>query len=159
MMNGSQFRSPIPDEKANATAAILQPLLIDVTDLSLLLKHAHWNVRGALFQPLHEQLDLIVDTAREASDEIAERIVTLGHPADGLVQSIAAGTSLNPLHKRFLPTQEVIEEISNRIHRVIELLRNAIDLTGELDPVTQDILIGISRPLEKHLWMLQSQQL
>jgi starvation-inducible DNA-binding protein len=146
-------------DKSTATAAILQPLLVDITDLSLLLKHAHWNVRGALFQPLHEQLDDIVETARDASDEIAERIVTLGYPADGLVQSIASATRLNPLHKRFLPTQEVIEEICNRIHRVVEWLREAIEKTGDLDPVTQDMLIGICGPLEKHLWMLQSQQL
>jgi len=158
-MSGSQFRSIVSIDKANATASILQPLLTDITDLSLLLKHAHWNVRGALFQPLHEQLDEFVETARDASDEIAERMVTLGFPADGLVQSIAASTRLNPLHKRFLPTQEVIEEISNRIHHVIEWLREAIDKTGELDPVTQDMLIGICGLLEKHLWMLQSQQL
>ncbi|MCY2975848.1 MAG: DNA starvation/stationary phase protection protein [Planctomycetota bacterium] len=158
-MSGSQFRSMVDVDKATATAAILQPLLTDITDLSLLLKHAHWNVRGALFQPLHEQLDKIVETARDASDEIAERMVTLGIPADGLVQSIAATTRLNPLHKRFLPTQEVIEEIGNRIHRVIGWLREAINETGNLDPVTQDMLIGICGPLEKHLWMLQSQQL
>lgn len=158
-MSGSQFRSMFDNDKANATATLLQPLLTDITDLSLLLKHAHWNVRGALFQPLHEQLDVIVETARDASDEIAERMVTLGVPADGLVQSIASSTRLNPLHKRFLPTQEVIEEISNRIYRVIEFLREAIEKTGDLDAVTQDMLIGICGPLEKHLWMLQSQQL
>lgn len=158
-MSGSQFRSPIDGDRSFKTAERLQVVLTDVTDLSLLLKHAHWNVRGALFLQVHEQLDNIVDTARTASDDIAERIVTLGHPADGLVQSIAANTRLNPLRTQFLSTQEVIEDISSRIHRVIESFRTEIDAVGELDVVSQDLLIGIAAELEKHLWMLQSQQL
>lgn len=137
----------------------LQPLLTDLTDLAMLLKHAHWNVRGALFLPLHEQLDAITDSVRDAADVIAERIVTLGHPADGLVQSVAAGTRMNPLRTQFLATQEVIEGISSRLHTVNTFLRQAIDETGDIDPVTQDTLIGITGQLEKHLWMLQSQQL
>ena len=75
----------------------LQPLLTDLSDSTLLLKHAHWNVRGALLLSLHEQLNTTSDTFRDAADEIAERIVTLGHPSDGLVQLVAEGTRLNPL--------------------------------------------------------------
>ncbi|MDZ4851756.1 MAG: ferritin-like domain-containing protein [Pirellulaceae bacterium] len=44
------------------------------------MSHARWNVSGALFLQLHEQLDTIADTVRSAADEVAERIVTLGHP-------------------------------------------------------------------------------
>jgi starvation-inducible DNA-binding protein len=66
---------------------------------------------------------------------------------------------LNPLPVRFLPSQEVIEDISNRLGRAIELLRHGIEVTGVLDPITQDLLIGITAELEKHLWMLQAQQL
>ena len=158
-MAGSQFRSPIDVDQTLKIVEILQPLVTDLSDLVMLLKHAHWNVRGALFLPLHEQLDTIAETVRDAVDEVAERIVTLGHPADGLVQSVAAGTRLNPLRAQFLATQEVIEGISSRIHTVTTFLRLAIDETGEIDSVTQDMLIGITGPLEKHLWMLQSQQL
>ncbi len=158
-MAGSQFRSPIDGDQTMKIAEKLQPLLNDLSDLAMLLKHAHWNVRGALFLPLHEQLDAIADTVRDAVDEIAERIVTIGHPADGLVQSIAAGTRLNPMRAQFLATQEVIEGISSRLHTVTTFLRQAIDETGDVDPVTQDMLMGITGQLEKHLWMLQSQQL
>lgn len=158
-MSGSQFRSPIETDLAMKIAEIFQPLLTDLSALGMLLKHAHWNVRGALFLPLHEQLDTVCDVVREAADEIAERMVTLGHPADGLVQSVANSTRLNPLRVQFLPAQEVIESISSRIHVVNTFLREAIVSSGELDAVSQDILIGITGRLEKHLWMLQSQQL
>ena len=35
-------------------------------------KQADWNVVGTNFRDLHLQVDTIVDTAREASDTIAE---------------------------------------------------------------------------------------
>lgn len=158
-MSGSQFRSPVEADKASKVVKLLQPLLTDLSDLAMLLKHAHWNVRGALFLPLHEQLDKIVDTVREAADEIAERIVTLGEPADGLTQSVAANSRLNPLRVEFLPTAEVVETISGRLDTVNKFLRGAVDESGELDPITQDMLIGITAEMEKHLWMLQSQHL
>jgi starvation-inducible DNA-binding protein len=158
-MAGSQFRPPLDGDRTFKIVEQLQPLLNDFNDLAMLLKHAHWNVRGALFLPLHEQLDTITDTVRDASDEIAERMVMLGHPADGLVQSVAAATRLNPLRVQFLATQEVIEAISSRLHTVINFLRQAIGETGDVDPITQDMLIGITAQLEKHLWLLQSQQL
>jgi starvation-inducible DNA-binding protein len=158
-MSGSQFRSPVDAGRAQKTVGLLQPLLTDLSDLALQLKHAHWNVRGALFLPIHEQLDRIVETVREAADEVAERIVTLGHPANGLAQAIAAESRLNPLRMQFLPSQEVIEALSARLDSVIQFLRVAIAATGELDPVSQDLLIGVAASLEKHLWMLQSQHL
>jgi starvation-inducible DNA-binding protein len=158
-MSGSQFRSPVDADHAQKTVELLQPLLTDLSDLALQLKHAHWNVRGALFLPIHQQLDKIVETVREASDEVAERIVTLGHPANGLAQSIATDSRLNPLRMQFLPSQEVIEAISARLDSVIQFLRVAIAATGELDPISQDLLIGIAGSLEKHLWMVQSQHL
>ena len=41
---------------------------------------------------------------------------------------------------------------------MIEGLRQAIATTGEVDPVSEDLLIGIAGSLEKHLWMVQAQE-
>ena len=40
--------------------------------------------------------------------------------------------------------------------RAIEGLAEAIDVTGRADPVSQDLLIGVSAGLEKHRWMLEA---
>ena len=45
----------------------LQQALVDLTDLSLLGKQAHWNIKGTRFRALHLQLDEIVDEVRVAS--------------------------------------------------------------------------------------------
>ena len=39
---------------------------------------------------------------------------------------------------------------------VIEDIRKAIDETEELDPVTQDLLIGQAGPLEKFQWFVRA---
>jgi starvation-inducible DNA-binding protein len=48
-----------PDREA--IGAELQGVLIDLIDLSLLGKQAHWNLYGAHFRPLHLQLDEFVE--------------------------------------------------------------------------------------------------
>ena len=67
-----------------AIGAELQDILVELIDLSLLGKQAHWNLYGPNFRSLHLQLDELVDEWREASDEVAERAVALGHSPDGL---------------------------------------------------------------------------
>jgi starvation-inducible DNA-binding protein len=158
-MTASHFRCALSPESTLSIKEVLQPLVFDLSDLAMQIKHLHWNVRGALFQPLHEQLDSVHETVLDAVDSLAERQIMLGHPVDGLSQSVAKSTRMNAIPVHFFPTQEVIDDLSNRLLRVIEFLREGIDKAGSLDPVTQDLLIGVTADLEKHLWMLQAQQL
>ena len=55
----------------------LQRVLVDLIELHLQGKQAHWNVVGTNFRDLHLQLDELVDFAREASDPIPERLRAL----------------------------------------------------------------------------------
>ena len=59
-----------------------QRALTDVTALSLVGKQVHWNVVGQGFRSIHLNLDVVVDIAREASDEIAERMRALNAVPD-----------------------------------------------------------------------------
>ena len=61
----------------------LQRVLVDLIELHLQGKQAHWNVVGTNFRDLHLQLDELVDFAREASDTIAERMRALDAVPDG----------------------------------------------------------------------------
>ena len=75
-------------------AANLQRVLVDLVELHLQGKQAHWNVIGSNFRDLHLQLDELVDAAREASDTIAERMRALDAVPDGRSDTVAATTSL-----------------------------------------------------------------
>ena len=62
---------------SSALADNLERVLVDLIELQLQGKQAHWNVVGTNFRDLHLQLDELVDFAREASDTIAERMRAL----------------------------------------------------------------------------------
>lgn len=145
------------DEKRDKVVSELQPLLTDLIVLSLQGKQAHWNVTGPLFSAVHAQLDAVVNHARTSYDSVAERIVTLGVPAAGQIADLGENTSLEPLPGGTIPDREAVRFISDRISRVIARGRQSVDRLGDLDLVSQDLVIGIVGGLEKDLWMLKVQ--
>src|SRR6185436_7556783 len=75
-------------------SANLQKVLVDLIELHLQGKQAHWNVVGTTFRDLHLQLDELVDFAREASDTVAERMRALDVVPDGRSDTVAGSTTL-----------------------------------------------------------------
>ena len=77
---GTNRRTDIDVRGFQASAKLsdnLQRVLVDLIELHLQGKQAHWNVVGTNFRDLHLQLDDLVDFAREASDTVAERMRAL----------------------------------------------------------------------------------
>jgi starvation-inducible DNA-binding protein len=134
----------------------LQPLLTDLTALALNGKQAHGHLSGGEFLAVHEQLDRIVDDARTAADDVAERAVTLGFPVDGRPAAVA-GSELPPTPEGFVDGDKALRAVEQQLTRVVETARRGLDELGELDPVTQDLVIGVLHGIEKHLWMVQAQ--
>lgn len=147
----------LASDTKQAVAAELQDLLVDFTALSLNGKQAHWHVTGRLFVPLHEQLDTIVDDARVWADLVAERAVTLGVPVDGRPSTVAENARVSPFQEGFVEDEKVLRLVVDELTKVAERTRIAAERLGELDLVTQDLVIEIQRTMEKHLWMLQAQ--
>jgi starvation-inducible DNA-binding protein len=134
----------------------LQATLVEFVDLSLLGKQAHWNVVGPNFRSIHLQLDEIVDAARLASDRIAERIATIGGAPDGRATA-AASSGLPAFPEGAVPVGETVQRVSATLDEMSQRLRERILRMGDLDPVSQDILIGTTDELEKQAWMLRAQ--
>ena len=61
----------------------LQKVLVDLIELSLQGKQAHWNVVGRNFRDTHLQLDEIIEAARDFGDTVAERMRSLHALPDG----------------------------------------------------------------------------
>ncbi|TWU00649.1 DNA protection during starvation protein [Botrimarina colliarenosi] len=147
-------------EGADRTKTIesLQACLVDLIDLALQGKQAHWNVVGPNFRAVHLQLDEIIESARAASDEVAERIVTLGEPAEGRAAAVAAASRIDEFPAGLHSVSTVVTHVADRLEQTIAGLRKAIDAVEKTDPISQDLLIGVSATLEKHLWMVQAQE-
>ena len=135
----------------------LQRVLIDLIELHLQGKQAHWNVVGTNFRDLHLQLDEVVDFAREASDTIAERMRALDAVPDGRSDAVAAGTSLPQFPAYEHNTAEVVDLITARVYATVETLRGVHDEVDAEDPSTADILHQLIDGLEKLAWLIKSE--
>jgi starvation-inducible DNA-binding protein len=138
-------------------AADLQRVLVDVIELHLQGKQAHWNVVGANFRDLHLQLDELVDAAREASDKVAERLRALDAIPDGRSDTIAATTTLPQFPAGEQNTGDVVDLITTRVYAAVDTIRSVHGAVDNEDPTTSDLLHEVIDSLEKLAWMIKSE--
>jgi starvation-inducible DNA-binding protein len=150
-------KSPLSDEARKVTGTALQDSLIDLIDLHLSAKQAHWNLTGRNFRSIHLQLDEIVDLARAHADTVAERAVAIGVNPDGRARTVADRSHLHQLEGGSLPDDKVIAAFTNMLGEMSGRFRERIDTTEDSDPVTQDLLIAAAQDLDKQHWMLAVQ--
>jgi len=136
---------------------LLQALLVELVDLSLLGKQLHWSVTGTHFCSLHLQLDEAVDSWRELSDTIAERAVALGFMPDGQSAAVAADSPLRGVERGEIQDHVVVRELTTRLAEAAERAREKMDRLSELDAASEDAVIEVVRKLEEQLWMFRVQ--
>ncbi|MCF4135840.1 DNA starvation/stationary phase protection protein [Streptomyces sp. Tue 6430] len=150
-------KSPLPEPARQVTFDALQGTLVDLLGISLIGKQAHWNIVGPRFRSIHLQLDEVVTTARAFADTVAERAAALGLPPDGRPETIASAFTLPSPKEGWLRDEDVVRVIAETLGAAIDRLRERIGTTEKADPVTQDLLIGITAELEKQRWMFEAE--
>jgi starvation-inducible DNA-binding protein len=154
-----QVKYGVPGQSQEAgakIAGILQDRLNALTDLHLTLKHVHWNVVGPHFISVHEMLDPQVDAVREFADDVAERIATLGASAVGTPGALVAARSWDDYSLGRAGAIEHLGALDLVYTGVITDYREAIEAAGEVDPITEDMLIGHSAKLELFHWFIRA---
>ena len=135
----------------------LQKVLVDLIELHVQGKQAHWSVVGPNFRDLHLQLDEIIDAAREFSDEVAERMRALHGMPDGRSETVAATTSLAKYPDDEVITTDVVNLIVERLEATVKTMRDVHDEIDEEDPTTADILHAVISRLEQFAWMVNAE--
>ena len=156
----SQRRSGSDVREFDAPSSLpenLQRVLVDLIELHLQGKQAHWNVVGTNFRDLHLQLDEIVDIVRDASDTIAERIRALNAVPDGRSDTVMASTTLPAFPSAEQTTTDTVDFITTAIYAAADTLRTVHDDVDTADPSSADLLHIIIDDLEKAAWMLKSE--
>jgi starvation-inducible DNA-binding protein len=157
-MSKSPIKSPLSEADKEITGNALQATLVDLVDLSLIAKQAHWNVVGSNFRSAHLQLDELVTTARQYVDEVAERANAIGVSPNGKAKTVVESSGVPEYPDNWQSVESTVAAIVDILSALIERLRARIDETDKSDLVTQDLLIEITRALEEAHWMWQAQQ-
>ncbi|ACU98583.1 Dps family protein [Saccharomonospora viridis] len=157
-MANSPLKGPLKESDKEVTANVLQSTLVDLIDLSLIAKQAHWNVVGRHFRSVHLQLDELVSAARRFVDDVAERASAIGVSPNGKAKTVVENSSLPEYPESWQSTDLTVDKIVDTLGRLIQRLRMGIDETDKSDLVTQDLLIEIAEEMEKQHWMWQAQK-
>jgi len=142
---------------AGEVTEILQSRLADLVDLSLTLKHVHWNVVGFGFFGIHKLMDEQTEAVRALIDEVAERITTLGSVAAGLPSQVVDGRSSDSDYALGRgPVMAHLGALDKVYDRVASRHRDAISAVKETDPVSEDLLIGQTATLDLQHWFVRA---
>ncbi|WEV25019.1 DNA starvation/stationary phase protection protein [Streptomyces sp. 71268] len=150
-------KSSLPESDRKTVGDALQGALVDLVDLSLVAKQVHWNVIGPRFRSIHLQLDDVVESARTHTDTVAERASAIGVSPDGRAETVAKTSGIENVKDGWIKDTEAVQILVGALNAVIGRMRERIAATDKPDPVSQDILIGLTADLEKHAWMFQAE--
>jgi len=136
---------------------LLNARLADAIDLQLQAKQAHWNVKGPNFIALHELFDRLAGELGGHVDEMAERITALGGAAEGTLQAVAGRSKLAAYPLDVTEGRAHVDALADSYARFAKSVRKAIDEAGKAgDADTSDLFTGISRGVDKGLWLLEA---
>ncbi|GGP41793.1 Dps family protein [Streptomyces abikoensis] len=153
----SVVKSPLSEPDRKTVGDALQGALVDLVDLSLVAKQVHWNVIGPRFRSIHLQLDEVVASARTHADTVAERASALGVSPDGRAETVARTSGIGTIGSGWTKDTDAVRTLVEALGAVITRMRERVQATADPDPVTQDLLIGLTGDLEKHHWMFQAE--
>ncbi|WP_309080502.1 DNA starvation/stationary phase protection protein [Zhihengliuella sp.] len=155
--NDAKFTVPgLSIEDGHQVANTLQARLHALNDLQLTLKHAHWNVVGRGFISVHEMLDPQIELVRGFVDELAERMATLGVSPNGLPGNLVKTRGWDDYAVHRGTVTEHLTALNEVYNGIISSHREAIEAVGEIDPITEDMLIGQTGQLELFQWFMRS---
>ena len=135
---------------------VLQGRLCSLVDLGLTLKHIHWNVVGPSFIGVHRMLDPQYEGVSGMVDELAERVATMGGVPSGLPGRIVETRSWDDYGLGRADTQAHLAALDLVYVGVISEHRQAMKTVGEIDPISEDLLIGQTGVLEQYHWFVRT---
>jgi starvation-inducible DNA-binding protein len=143
-------------DEGTVVAAALQARLVSIADLALTLKHVHWNVVGPNFMSVHRMLDPQHAGVEAMVDDLAERIATLGGVPSALPARIVEERTWDDYSLDRADAIAHLGALDLVYQGVIADHRAALDEVGDIDTVSEDLLIGQTGTLERYHWFVRS---
>ncbi|WP_299531564.1 Dps family protein [uncultured Streptomyces sp.] len=146
----------LSEKEGGQVIDLLRLRLHALNDLALTLKHIHWNVVGPHFIAVHEMLDPQTAAVREMADAAAERISALGGEPQGTPGVLVAERTWDDYSIGRADALAHLGALDQVYTGIIEDHRKATEEVGEIDPVTEDLLIEHLRGLEQFQWFVRA---
>ncbi|MGD1845317.1 MAG: Dps family protein [Salibacteraceae bacterium] len=149
-------RIGIEEEKAAELATRLNALLANYQLYYQNLRGFHWNISGNAFFELHQKFEELYTDANNAVDEIAERILTLGHTPLHTFADYLENATISPAKDMHNGTETVTTTVEN-LSTLVGLERELLDLSAEAnDEGTNSLMSDYINAQEKTIWMLSA---
>jgi starvation-inducible DNA-binding protein len=143
----------LQEERARELAGKLNDLLANYSVFYQNVRGYHWNIKGEKFFELHVKFEELYNDLQLKIDEIAERILTLGH-------SPAHNYSAYQQVAKIKESSEVsngvqgVKDILNSLQVVLLMQRELLELSAEAgDEGTNALMSDYIRSQEKMVWM------
>lgn len=146
-------RIGIDTEKSKELADLLNDLLADYSIFYQNVRGYHWNIRGDKFFELHLKFEELYNDLFIKIDEVAERILTLGHTPAHKFTDYMEGSAI-PESNEVSNGTKAIEEILAAFKNLLTKQRHILDVSGEInDEGTNAQMSDYIREQEKLVWM------
>ncbi|MYM37391.1 DNA starvation/stationary phase protection protein [Duganella sp. FT50W] len=146
----------LTEKSRGKIAAGLSGLLADSYTLYLMTHNFHWNVKGPMFNSLHQMFMTQYTEQWGALDQIAERIRALGYPAPGTYAQFAKLASIKEVDG--VPAaMDMVRHLVAAQEATARTARKLLPVVDEADDQpTADLLTQRLDVHEKTAWMLRS---
>lgn len=144
--------------KYGKTKEILNQLVADLSQFSVVIHQTHWYMRGPEFLSLHPLMDEFMDELNGQLDVISERLITLDGAPYSTLQEFIDHTKIADevgTYERTIPERMAV--LVKNYRYLADLYKKGIEVAGEEgDDSSQDIFTSFNTDIEKKIWMLQA---
>jgi starvation-inducible DNA-binding protein len=117
------------------------------------LRGYHWNIKGQKFFELHIKFEELYNSLVLKIDEVAERILTLGHSREHRYSKYKEVSSIKE-SKELSDGLKAVEDILNSFQQIILIQRALLKLSENAeDEGTNALMSDYIREQEKLVWM------
>ena len=144
-------------EGTKKVAEHLDLYLADLHVLYTKLHNYHWNIEGHEFFAIHAKLEELYDGVAEEIDEVAERILMIGHRPSASMATYLKKARLQDADSVAVRGNEEAKQLLADYGVLVNALRSGIEVAQEAgDEVSVDLMIGSLAEYEKTMWMLDA---
>lgn len=152
----STNRIGLDTAKSQKLAEKLNTLLANYQIFYMNVRGYHWNVQGASFFELHVKFEEQYNDLLLKVDELAERILTLGHRPLHAFSDYIAQSSIKE-HKQVSDGRTCVEGLLTGYKQLLEMQRALLEVAGDAgDEGTVSLMSDYIGQQEKTVWMLSA---